>query len=67
MKAVMPANWDAGFKAGSRYRPACGGTEVPVYYGDCGWTLLVWDSKRLKRALYVYASDTFLYDLENYI
>lgn len=61
----MPANWENGFKG--RYIPACGGKEVPVYYGDCGWTLLAFDTLTGQRCLYIFASDTFHYDIQNYI
>lgn len=56
--SILPANWDAGFKG--RYRPACGGTEIPVYHPCKGWTLLVWDTKTSQRLLYEYSTDTFI-------
>lgn len=69
----MPSDWEKGFNgwnrdvSNPRYRPACGGKEIPVYYPSAGWTLLLWDTLRHKRALYLYSCDHIVYDIENYI
>lgn len=69
----MPSDWSTGFNGWNRsdsnpvYRIASGGKETPIYYPAVGWTLLLWDTMRSKQALYLYAADHIVYDIENYI
>jgi hypothetical protein len=56
MSNLLQTNWDTGFKG--RYRPACGGKEVP-FLRDGRWYLVVWDTKKQERLLYCYDTDSY--------